>query len=293
MNVLAAGVAFYAFLTLLPLIATIALVYGLFKAQTEVVEDVRSLIGIIPDEAQALLVDRLASVITGRENQEFGVVAALTLTLYSGVLCARSLVAALNIIYHEARRERFSVRWGLALVIALCGGMLLLLSLLAIAILGYVEELLPNGTPLLWNAIRLSFWGIMALSVSAGLALLYRYGPAREDARWQWLIPGALAATTLWITVTFGFGIYIANFASYDAAYGSLAAVVILEVWLFLSAFAVLLGAKLNAELELQTAVDTTTGQPRPMGSREAAAADHVDTAEDSPIEKKRPQREN
>ena len=90
---LAAGVAFYAFL---PLIATIALVYGLFKAQTEVGEDVRSLIGIIPGEAQALLVDRLASVITGRENQEFGVAAILTLTLYSALLCARSLVAALN-----------------------------------------------------------------------------------------------------------------------------------------------------------------------------------------------------
>ncbi len=125
--------------------------------------------------------------------------------------------------------------------------------------------------------VRISFWTVMAIATGLGFLAVYRYAPARANARWSWCLPGAIVATLLWLAATYGFGIYVADFARYDATYGSLAAVVILQVWMFLSAVALLLGARLNVELELQTRRDTTTGVPRPEGRRGAVAADRTE----------------
>ena len=103
---------------------------------------------------------------------------------------------------------------------------------------------------------------------------MYRFAPDRADARWRWLSYGSVAATLLWLVATIGFGIYAARFGNYNATYGSLGAVVILLMWLFVSAYAILIGGLINAEAERQTAIDSTTGPPRPMGERDAAVAD-------------------
>ena len=112
--------------------------------------------------------------------------------------------------------------------------------------------------------------------VLLGLALLYRFGPSRAPARWRWVTPGSLLAAVLWLLGSLAFSIYVAKFAAYGQTYGALGGVVVLLMWLFISAFVILLGAELNAELELQTKRDTTTGAPKPMGSRQAYAADHT-----------------
>lgn len=275
-NVLAAGIAFYAFLAMLPLIAAIGMVYGFFAGPTEVIEQFRQLIGIIPGEAPDFVAERLGETIDVRGNIAFGLAAAFVLATYGAARSARSVAAALDVIYGEESPRSFVRRWGLALVIAVWSTGVLILALLAIAALGYVEDLLPRGSPLLWGTVRLAFWLASALGVSVGLALLYRHAPSRREARWRWIAPGALGAAALWLLATFGFGVYIANFARFEATYGALATVIILQVWLYLSALVMLLGAKLNAEIERQTRADTTVGPARKRGRRDAAAADQV-----------------
>jgi membrane protein len=112
--------------------------------------------------------------------------------------------------------------------------------------------------------------------VMMGLAVLYRYGPNRDTARWHWVTPGAITGTILWILGSIAFSVYVSHFSSYDKTYGSLGGVVVMLTWLYLSAFVILLGAIINAQAERQTAADSTTGHPRPLGERQAHAADTV-----------------
>ena len=111
---------------------------------------------------------------------------------------------------------------------------------------------------------------------------LYRYAPDRDDPRWRWVSPGAIVATVLWLAGSAVFSIYTANFAQYNETYGSLGAVVVVMLWLFLTGFVVIFGAELNAEVERQTHKDSTDGRPQPLGRRQAYAADTVgETAEE------------
>jgi membrane protein len=125
----------------------------------------------------------------------------------------------------------------------------------------------------------LARWPVVAVAVMIGLAILYRYGPSREQPRWQWVSHGALVATLLWIIGSVLFALYVSHFANYNATYGSAAAVVILLTWFLLSSYIVLVGAEVNAESERQTRKDTTTGAGKPMGQRGAFAADTVGQA--------------
>jgi membrane protein len=276
LNVLAAGIAFYAFLALLPLIASTAMIYGLVSTPLEVVRHVGKLVSVIPDAAQAVVARRVIEVITGQSGGALTLLLALLLTIYGGARSARSITAALNVIYGEGDVQRFARRWGIPILLALGSAALMLFALTAIALFGYVGELMPAGAPLEWRGAKLGFWLMVGAGISGGSALLYRYVPSRRHARWAWILPGALAASILWLLATFAFGLYIARFGRYDISYGSLAAVVVLQLWIYFSAFILLLGAKLNAEIERQTEEDTTVGAPRPAGRRHAASADET-----------------
>ncbi len=124
--------------------------------------------------------------------------------------------------------------------------------------------------------MRVGRWPFLALLVLCLLAVLYRVGPCRSSAKWRWVSVGSVFATTVWLLPSAAFSLYVSYFANYDKTYGSLGAVIILLLWLYISFYIILLGAEINAELELQTAVDTTTGRPKPMGKRGAFVADHL-----------------
>jgi hypothetical protein len=117
---------------------------------------------------------------------------------------------------------------------------------------------------------------LLLLLMLVGLALLYRYGPDRDDPKWIWASPGAVVATALWLAGSALFAVYTANFGKYNETYGSLGVVVVVMLWLYISALSVLLGAEINSELERQTVKDTTEGGPQPMGRRRATAADSL-----------------
>jgi len=185
------------------------------------------------------------------------------------------MMAALNIAYEEPERRSLFRYYLNAFTFTLTGlavGVAMLLAIVYVPILfaltgySYVFELL----------VRVLRWPFLALFVLIAISFLYRYGPCRRNAKWHWVSVGALFATVVWLVASAGFSIYVSNFANYDKLYGSLGAVIILLLWLYISFYIVLIGAELNAELELQTAKDTTSGKPRPMGSRGAFVADHV-----------------
>ena len=137
-----------------------------------------------------------------------------------------------------------------------------------------LEQLHITGkVELLLNIVR---WPLVVGAFMASLAVVYRYGPCRNDAQWKWVSPGAIVAAVLWLLGSAAFSFYVSKFASYDKTYGPLGAVVIFLMWLYLSALAVLVGAEFNSEMERQTRRDTTEGPEKPLGQRGATSADTV-----------------
>ena len=248
LNVLAAGIGLYAFLALVPFLASVAVIYGMFAEPQAVQSGVRSLLFMAPPRAQELVADRLLSLI-GRWNGGLPTLLfGLLLTVYAAARAARSVLAALNLI-HGYDRRGFLKRWRASLGICFVGGLVTLLALVAIAAGGYVGEWVARG-PMTWLLMSMVFWLAFAAALSMLLALLYRYGPNGPTMRWREVAPGAVAASLAWLAGSLAFSVYVPVFARYDVTYGSLATVVVLQLWLYASFFVMLLGAQLNLEIK-------------------------------------------
>jgi len=275
----AAGVAFYALLAIFPAITALMALGGLILEPAEVTAQLETLTEFIPQEAAQIILDQAVAVASS-ERAGLGVAFAigLLLAIYSASKGMGSLMEGLNIAYDEEETRGFIKKtlWTIGLTVFLIVGLILgLLAALAVpAALSLIT--LPGW---LNAALSLTRWIILALMTVFGLAVLYRYGPSRDDAEWKWLSPGAIAACCIWIVASVGFSIYVSNFGSYNESFGSMAGVIILLMWLWISAFIVLLGAELNAEMEAQTSHDTTVGPDEPMGTRGAEKADNLGNA--------------
>lgn len=278
-GLIAAGVAFYALLAIFPAITALMALGGLVLEPAEVTAQLESLTEMIPKEAAQIILDQAVAV-AGSEQAGLGIafIIGLLLAIYSASKGMGSLMEGLNVAYDEEETRGFIKKslWTLGLTVFLILGLILgLLAALAVpAALSLIA--LPVW---LETTLALSRWVILALMTVAGLAVLYRYGPSRDDAEWKWLSLGAIAACVIWIAASVGFSIYVSNFGSYNESFGSMAGVIILLMWLWISAFIVLLGAELNAEMEAQTAADTTVGPDEPMGTRGAKKADNLGDA--------------
>lgn len=276
-SLLAAGVAFYGFLAMVPLLGSIVLSYGLVAEPATVMANVRSLTSVMPAEAAKLIGEQLLNVVTtSGDKKGFGLLLALALALYGAMKGAGAVITALNVAYEEKETRGF-VRLNLVTLAITTGAVLIaIVATIAIATLGRLDTALPSAPGFVLALGKLASYAVLGAVGAAGAATLYRYAPDRDAARWVWLTPGSVVATSLWLALTLGFGAYVANFGSYDATYGSLGAVVVLLTWLYLSAYILIVGAELNAELEHQTARDTTAGPAQPLGARGAEAADTV-----------------
>lgn len=290
-GLVASGVAFYGFFALLSLLAMIVLAYGLVADPVTVVRNVHVLTAILPSDVAALIGDQLMNAVQGSETRNgLGLLLAAAVALYGGTNGSAALLTALNIAYEE-KEKRSLVRFYLvalgmtasALALALC-------ALAAAGLVTYLQHFVPADAAGLVIAGNILGYILLTLVASAVAATLYRFGPSREEARWTWITPGSLFAALTWLLLSVAFSFYLANLTNYRASYGSLAAVVALLTWLYFSAYAFMFGAELNSEIEHQTATDSTTGRPEPMGKRGAWAADHVaedDEVEDRPEEKR------
>lgn len=251
MNIVAAGVAFYAFLAFVPLLAALVLTYGLVAEPATIIGHVRGLTDLMPADAAQLIGEQLMSMSDTAAGQKgLGLAVALMLAIYGAMRGAKSLITALNFVYDAEEQRGFIGTTALAFAFTIGALAALLLAVLAVSSLGYIETLLPSAAPIVHDLLRIAFWAAAALAISLFIAIVYRFGPNRHGARWKWLTAGSISATLVWLGATLGFGFYVANFGNYNATYGSLGAVIVFLTWLYLSAYILLLGAELNAEIE-------------------------------------------
>jgi len=278
-SLIAAGVAFYSFLAIFPAIAAIMAIAGLYLDPGDVVDQVQRLSGIVPQDIVAIITDQVQKV-TGAANGGLGLAAffSLAIALYSSSKGTGSLMDGINVAYDKEETRGF-VRLKLetlALTLFLIFGLLVALTVtLALPTLLSFVDLGGWSEPLI---LTISFAFAVAMTVG-GLCVLYRYGPSRDAAKWSWVLAGSLLGCALWIVGSACFAYYVQTFGSFNESFGTLAGIVILMTWLWLSAFVVLLGAELNAEMEAQTRRDTTQGRDLAMGKRDATKADNLGKA--------------
>ena len=271
---LSAGVAFYALLALFPAIIAGVSIYGLVADPQTVRDQINQLAETLSPETAKLIGQQIQQV-TSSAGGALGLATVLGIltALWSASSGMKALITGVNLAYDETETRKFVKLRGLALLLTL--GAMLLVGVALATIVGYppIADTLP--TVLRWLVAIVRFVILGGLLVVA-LAVLYRYAPDRDQPKWSWVSWGSGIATLLWVLATIGFALYANFFGNYNKTYGALAGVIILMFWLFLSAFVVLVGAELNTEMELQTAKDTTAGPTKPMGDRDARAADHV-----------------
>lgn len=278
-GLIAAGVAFYALLALFPAIAAAVALAGLVTEPEWIVGELDELTDFVPTDATNIIIGQ-ATAVAGSEQSGLGLAAiiGLALALYSSSRGMASLMTGLNITYDEKEKRGFFrfqfVKLGLTLFVIFGVMFAAAVSVVIPTILHFLG--LPSGTDLLIRGIS---WMTLFVLACMGLAFIYRKGPSRSDARWDWLAPGTVLAVVFWVIGSRAFGYYVQNFGSYNETFGTLGGAIVLMMWLWLSAYIVLLGAEVNAEIEAQTKVDTTTGPDAPMGRRGAVKADTLGKA--------------
>jgi membrane protein len=271
---LAAGVAFFALLALVPALVALVSVYGLVADPADIQRNVEDVLAAAPTEVRDLVQSQLSSIVdSSPQGLRLGALAGLVVALWSASSGMKHLIAAVNRAYDEDETRGFVRLRGLSLILTIGAmvGLLVALYALVVAPNSISDE---GSMGLLRTTLLIVRWPLLAIAAMVGLAVIYRYAPDRAEPRWNWVSIGAVFATLVWLAASVGFSIYSANFGRYNETYGALGAVVVTMLWLYISAYAAVAGAELNAEMERQTVRDTTTGRPEAMGRREAYAAD-------------------
>lgn len=275
----AAGIAFYALLAIFPAIAALVALYGLFANPATVGQHLDTLGSFIPGSGMDLIRNQIDHVIA-QGNQTLGLtfIIGLAASLWSSNAGTKALFDALNVVYEERERRNFFRLNAASLLFTFASIIFLLTAIGALVVLPAVLGFIGLGG-IAETLLKLLRWPLLFGAIVLALAFVYRYGPSREKPQWRWVTPGSVAAALIWIAASILFSWYAESFGNYNKTYGSLGAVIIFMTWIWISALAVLIGAELDAEMEHQTAQDTTTGRPKPLGQRGASMADTVGRA--------------
>jgi membrane protein len=276
-----AGITFYTLLALFPGLAAFVSLYGLFADPAEAYRHLKLLSFLLPGDAMSLIGEQMIRLAEGdKGGQSLAFVTGLLLSIWSANGAIKALITGLNIAYEETETRSLVKRTLISLAFTLGFLIFVILTVGLIAARPAVEAFAGREAGLLFDWLS---WPALALVLITGVALLYRYGPSRDPVQWKWISLGSLGVVALWLLGSSLFSLYVANFAHYDRTYGSLGAVIGFMMWIYLSTMVILAGAELNSEIEHQTAVDTTTGQPRPMGLRGAKMADTLGAPQQAP----------
>ena len=273
---IAGGVSFFILLAIFPAITALVSAYGLFFNAATITNNLSLLGDVVPENVLGLVHEQASRIASNSGRAlSVGIVVGILASLWSAMSGVKAMIDALNVIYEQKEGRSFIKLNLAALIFTLAGFAAFLLAIAAIVVLPLI--LSPIGLGSLTETLtRIARWPVLLVVLLIGLAVLYRYGPDRRAARWQWVSLGSVFAAMTWIAASFLFSWYLTSFANYNATYGSLGAVVGLMIWLWISTIVVLLGAELNAEVEHQTARDSTIGAEKPLGTRGAVMADTV-----------------
>jgi membrane protein len=270
---LAAGVAFYTFLAIFPAMIALVLLYGLVADPGQIAAQVNALGSQVPAAAKELILSNLTTLASRPTASGVSLAVSVLLALWSASGGMGNLMTAISLAYDEEEKRSFIKKRlvALALTLGAIVFMVLVLGLVAVA-----PGLLQAATagPLKW-VLQVVRWIVTAALVTGALAILYRVAPDRDAPKMRWVSVGAGVATVLWLIASAGFSLY-AGMGGYSKTYGALAGIVVLLFWLWITCYAILLGAEINAESEQQTVVDTTKGPAQPLGQRDAVKADSV-----------------
>lgn len=271
---LAAGVAFWGFISLFPAMISAVSLYGLVADPATVTRQTELIADALPAEAAALVIDQMETI--GAQSDDalsLGLLTSLLLALWTTSAAVSNMMSAINVAYDEEETRSFLRRKGIALLLSLGAVLFVVLSVGLIAVAPVLlDAFVPDGATRVM--LQIGRWVGLVGAVMAGLAVLYKVAPKRADPRLSWVSVGSVVATAVWLFASLGFSLYVETFGRYGRTYGALAGVAVLMLWLWITALIVLVGAEINAEAEQQTIRDSTVGEPKPMGERDAVKAD-------------------
>lgn len=275
-SVVAAGVAFFALLSMFPLISALLSVYGYFAD----VSDIQAMSGmmepLLPEQAWAIIAGQIEAVVSApNRTLSVRIIISLLLAFYTAGAGIRALLRAMNVAYNETERRgvlRFTLT-GAAMTL----GLFVFIYATLFVVVGIPAALrffqMEETATLIGGALP---WVVLIGAFSLGAAVIYRFGPSRRPARKRWVMPGVIFTTLSWLGISWGFSFFVRTFGQYEATYGGLSAVIVLLLWFWLTAMTVIVGAEINAEMERQTLSDTTRGPDRLLGQRGARMADFL-----------------
>lgn len=273
---IAAGATFYLLLALFPAVAVFVSLYGIIADPKTIAGHIEFTYRFLPSAGGDLIRDQLTRLTTqGSASLSVGFFTGLLFSLWSANNGIKTLFEAMNVAYGENEQRSFLKLNLIALCFTLGAFFIAALLFIAVGVVPAIMSLfgLSSLTDIL---IASSRWPIVFALIVGAIAFVYRFGPSRNRARWSWVIFGAVLTSIVWLLVSIGFSYYLQNFANYNATYGSLGAVVGFMMWVWISALIFIIGAEINAEMEHQTALDTTDRPEKPIGSRGARVADTI-----------------
>ncbi len=270
----AAAVTFYALLALFPAVAALVSIYGLFTDPGSIAKQLDTATGVMPGGGIDIIRDQLTRL-TSQGSGTLGIsfLIGLVVSLWSANGGIKALFDALNVVYDEREERSFIKLNAITLAFTLAMIAFIIVALSCIVALPVALNYLPGFMGIVLDIVR---WPVMLALIAVALAFIYRYGPSRDEPKWRWITWGSAFAALAWLGFSAIFSFYAANF---DKTYGSLGAVIGFMTWMWLSVAVILIGGKLNAEMEHQTARDSTEGAPEPIGARRAKMADTIGNA--------------
>lgn len=273
---IAAGATFYLLLALFPAFAVFVSAYGFVADPTTISEHIAFIGRFLPQAGTDLLQMQLERLIAqDPASLSRGFIIGLAVALWSANNGIKTLFEAMNIAYGEQEQRSF-IKLNLVAFCFTVGAVFIGITLIvAVGVVPVIMRIfgLSSFSDTLIASLR---WPVIFFLIVGSIAMIYRYGPSRNRARWRWVIFGAILTAFVWLGASIGFSWYLQNFANYGATYGSLGAVIGFMMWVWVSSVIFILGAEINAEMEHQTALDTTDLPEKPIGERGARVADTI-----------------
>ncbi|MCO4755007.1 MAG: YihY/virulence factor BrkB family protein [Bacteriovoracaceae bacterium] len=261
-GIVSAGIAFYAFLGIFPLLAAFVALYGLLASPDDVTSMVNSMSGVIPGDIVTIFETQMTRLVSEDTVAGYAAAISVLVALWSGSKAIKGMMAGLNIAYDEREERNFFKKNGMAMLLTLGGILTGIVTVFLIAALPAIFSFLNLGNmaQVLLQIVR---WTLLGALIVTALSVLYRWAPDRKNVSWRWITPGSSLAAIVWLVASGLFSWYVSNFGNYNKTYGSLGAIAILLVWLSLSSYVFLLGAELDSELERQAGMNQKEGKRR------------------------------
>lgn len=283
LSLIAAGVAFFGMLALFPALAVVVALGGIFVSPSQIVTEAETYLSAMPLAAREIVEGQMLELARADGDAlSIAALIALALAIYSSSKGMANLISGLNVAYAEDEERGFIALQLRIIGLTVFSILLGLFSIAALAILPLSVDFIFRSETLT-NLMLILRWPLLIAMASIAFSVVYRYGPSRRQPKWRWIAPGGVLAVLMWVSATFGFAWYVQAFGTYNETFGTLAGVIVLLMWLWLSAYSILLGATIDAELEAQTRKDSTIGAERPMGQRGAVKADSCDAGRTDP----------